>query len=1562
MGALVVLDLLDPSAGRVAVRRYRVAVAQQQQQAQTQQRAGGGRWGGLGGGGSGNGNGVSLPLHPNAPPVPRPALQARFSASSDLLYVLLPRELLVFDLEMGAPVASTALPAARPALRPSAGAAAAAAAAKPSPPPSPSLSGAPFSHLLAVFGCGVTLGSGDAGGTDFFLAAHSDGTASLWRRQGGSLRYAPARDSWPLCPPPGGMQGGSGSQGSQAPAMVAACAAVVVSEEEEEDDDGEGVGDRQGVREGEGEQQQEQEQEAEQADPPPPPPPPPPSSTARPPRLGFLAAAVSSDGRCWLWEQRAGALPPSLAAPRYYPSASPASASRSSSSIDHAPPPQLLGVAHGLPSPAVAVAWHPRPVALTPPPQQEHQQPQLLTPLAAAVTADGSLALMTLTRGAAQALEAEVVAEASVHPPLQAAVAAAAAADAPAAQPSTRPNAAAAALSRAFGIGISDSNTTSNTRPGALVARGVRWLGDSPFLVVFSCERAAPPAPGAGASGSSSAAVAAAAAAAAAAGGTYNNRLSLVDARSRACLPFRVRADAEQAPLVAVSASPSGAHLLLRFRGAPAELWVAPACVVAAIAAGAAGAEGAGLLHPASPPVRLRLLDLPFSAAEWALPNEGEAVAGGGALHTRQPPSWCWGEQRGGGTADAATADDFLGAGGQGGDGNEEEDTQAAAAAALAHDANDPSASLPEERLAFALRDGRCGILSVRGRKVADTKPHRLPYSSSAGAELAGGPLGAGSGGGAFSPRAAARAAAPPDPDALPALSLRPGDFVATAVAAVGRFVLLGDARGAVVAWDTISGASRAVASGLSGGVAAIVAGPPLPPLAPSSSALAALSLVASPRQSLGGGGGDPAPPRCRVRAAVLSASGDFGVLEVDEDEEGQQQKDKGPAMVAGSVSVPRLRLGSALQPGARSSAGAAAALAWVPLPLLRECGAVASVAGGAILSAATADGGVALLDAMSPLPPSRHPHHHGGNDASVSRLARVEAALSAARRARAFRALASAAPLPAPPPLLPASLLPRAPILLLRLMMQLGTPLAALDALAASSPAAAAASMPPIASLLPTEVQRALASPFCLPRRSGSGFLGSSAAAVAMLSPRPSVDGGGGAAAGLDSAAAAAAAIGSPPPTHSAPALAVAAAIAAVAQLRGGQLLLPAERRAYAAALRPPSQGGGAAARMAAAARAFGGDGDGAEEWRWWRLLPATLAAVKAGGDSASSSDHDAGLWPAALALAECRERAAWRDALPPPAPPAKPPSVLSPLEAAAVAAAAEAGDRAALAETLAALSPTQAAAAAAYADAFADADARRERRLLDLVACGDLQAAVAFLLLSADDASSSSAGRQQPRRPAARFYRAAVQAMALGASASLAAQGSGGGNGGGADAAALTLHLQAAKLVGATAAAAGDGLLRAVLDASAGLDAEACAALQDAGLWSRAAALCARALPPGSAARGRVLRRWAMACVPPSAASSSSSSSGGGGGAGGGPWRAAGLLAAGGCLREAREVLGGAAGACRPDAARAFAEACAEAGLAGDGGLGGGGGGGGEDDGEPFARHVLAVLQLLL
>ena len=90
-------------------------------------------------------------------------LQATFALSHDLLFVLMPRELLVFDLEIGAPISTTPLPKA--------------------------LSRTPFTQLLGVYGEGSCQGLGDEGGVDFVYACHSDGQMSTWVRIPGQMKF-----------------------------------------------------------------------------------------------------------------------------------------------------------------------------------------------------------------------------------------------------------------------------------------------------------------------------------------------------------------------------------------------------------------------------------------------------------------------------------------------------------------------------------------------------------------------------------------------------------------------------------------------------------------------------------------------------------------------------------------------------------------------------------------------------------------------------------------------------------------------------------------------------------------------------------------------------------------------------------------------------------------------------------------------------------------------------------------------------------------------------------------------------------------------------------------------------------------------------------------------------------------------------------------------------------------------------------------------------------------------------------------------------------------------------
>lgn len=91
----------------------------------------------------------------------------------------------------------------------------------------------------------------------------------------------------------------------------------------------------------------------------------------------------------------------------------------------------------------------------------------------------------------------------------------------------------------------------------------------------------------------------------------------------------------------------------------------------------------------------------------------------------------------------------------------------------------------PEERLAFALMDGRVGVLAVRGRRIQDTRPRRPSWAP-----------------------------------------LASGDFRVSALASWAQFVFLGDAEGSLARWDTVTGRCVVVETG-QGRVLRIVAAPP---------------------------------------------------------------------------------------------------------------------------------------------------------------------------------------------------------------------------------------------------------------------------------------------------------------------------------------------------------------------------------------------------------------------------------------------------------------------------------------------------------------------------------------------------------------------------------------------------------------------------------------------------------------------------------------------------------------------------------------------------------------
>eukprot|EP00884_Botryococcus_braunii_P018245 jgi/Botrbrau1/5103/Bobra.0128s0014.1 len=252
----------------------------------------------------------------------------------------------------------------------------------------------------------------------------------------------------------------------------------------------------------------------------------------------------------------------------------------------------------------------------------------------------------------------------------------------------------------------------------------------------------------------------------------YRNTLLLTDVRNRASIPFR-EVGLEAAPLQGIRASPTGRYLLLLLRGAPSEIW----------------AVGGG-----SWPSRVRVLDLPFTAVEWVIPGtEPPGTPAEGANWT----SWDRSPN-----ARSASVSAYL-----------EDFTPKRPASPSTED-------LPEERLAFALGDGRVGVLAVKGRKVSDTKPKRPQWPLMSGASEA----------------------------------------ITTAVAGWGHIVLLGDADGNLSRWDTLTGKVSTISS-TQGAVRRIQLAPP-----------PAEALVLES----GGTTGSTA------RVAVLFANGAFGVWELD--------------------------------------------------------------------------------------------------------------------------------------------------------------------------------------------------------------------------------------------------------------------------------------------------------------------------------------------------------------------------------------------------------------------------------------------------------------------------------------------------------------------------------------------------------------------------------------------------------------------------------------------------------------------------------------------------------
>eukprot|EP00878_Enallax_costatus_P028496 GHUV01030783.1.p1 GENE.GHUV01030783.1~~GHUV01030783.1.p1 ORF type:complete len:625 (+),score=177.47 GHUV01030783.1:478-2352(+) len=530
------------------------------------------------------------------------SLQALFSAAPGLLVLLLPRELVVFDLELGQPAASSPLPSGLSVLN----------------------------HLLGVYGRGICQGGGDEGGLDFAYCTHVDGSLSVWVRMPGELRFKLGSIT-KLIPPP--IKGASTQvtlsaihaclvlhqqqqkvvQTVQAAASIAAVtqqltaslAGMHLTRE------GAAAGTTAGARKTEG---------SVSTGP----------SASTPAALStssLLILGVTSDGRQWQWQVPVPQYPkPSFHASGHTQPGTAVTPSRQAqaaraSAVPEAVAPQLTALLHGLPGSVTATAWQPCPVL---PANQlskvKYTAPAEVTPIKPARISDASGGAL-LAAEAAEAGQDSSSRRQSVD-----------------SNDSTRlaslEGSQAASVAECVALGVAATSTghlevlccrRGVTNPVSVevcmshavhkdVVRGVRWLGNTSRVVSFSSERIS--------------------------NGAWRNSLVVTDVRTGQSVPFRDNIGSEGSPMLGIRVSTSGTYILLLLKGAPCELWTtalkdslvpvnlatAAAVAVTAVDAGAAAPGGAAMhdLGSTTKPWRVRLLDLPFSAVEWVAADEGQ--------------------------------------------------------------------------------------------------------------------------------------------------------------------------------------------------------------------------------------------------------------------------------------------------------------------------------------------------------------------------------------------------------------------------------------------------------------------------------------------------------------------------------------------------------------------------------------------------------------------------------------------------------------------------------------------------------------------------------------------------------------------------------------------------------------------------------------------------------------------------------------------------------------------------------------------------------------------------
>jgi len=254
---------------------------------------------------------------------------------------------------------------------------------------------------------------------------------------------------------------------------------------------------------------------------------------------------------------------------------------------------------------------------------------------------------------------------------------------------------------------------------------GLRWLGPTSRVASFSSQRSEST-------------------------GDWVNIIMVTDFRSGGSFPFR-DGGLDKGPLTGLRASPSGVHLLLLFKGLPSEVWATP--------------EGAT-------PFRLRQIDLNFTSVEWIVPDKEERKKGDQDTVDDDDDVIVWKvpsaqEQRTFSSSPSLSQTTSASELPPQQQSSQQQQQQPTSPKSFS------SEDFPEERIVFTLSDGRVGVLSVYGRRIHDTKP-RMPSWP----------------------------------------QLASGEFRATCAASYGHLVFLGGSDGLLVRWDTLSGRTLAVDAG----------------------------------------------------------------------------------------------------------------------------------------------------------------------------------------------------------------------------------------------------------------------------------------------------------------------------------------------------------------------------------------------------------------------------------------------------------------------------------------------------------------------------------------------------------------------------------------------------------------------------------------------------------------------------------------------------------------------------------------------------------------------------